>query len=812
MDDITAKIMIAVQAGDALRNIGEVRAALEQLTAARKKDEKASGAMFRKYRDIGESIREQRAMQEQLLATVSARKEDLVITKAISAARKEDLAVTKAINAALEKQPVIRPGEWRMATPLPHEQAAAEAAEKAAQKQRKIQEEIAASNRILQKQREELGNIDKFLKERDTLSVNELRIEQAAARLEVLKNKEQETARAFMLAEERLNKSQKRLFNAERNNEDPRRILALTNATRQYREEWLKAQQAAADAGLASRKAAEAYDKLTVPLGNVGAEARKTSRSMREFSASATAARAAGRLFGIDVGEGINPALIKQGIIVAGLASTVKVAGEVYSWFGEKARYASELAMMNYESVKEVADRNNKLWGAQQTALNSLEGLMQNERLSNVQKHQMLQLLKELQIDYRKFGFEVDSVTGKIKNFPKLRAGIEEYMTERQKDDLERQKRDLLKTRDKLTEEANNAGVDLTNTWDYVKNPGLFALKGMALVYDQITGEKTDRIDVWGTFAKKQKELAAVNRELSALSEQSRQLKNRDPIGDFIAAAKDRAEALGNIITLENKQYQIQLQRIRGDEQGAAWLQRELELQKQIKDLRVGELEYYRRIWDARQRITQLEQVERFNTGFLEQLQIRDLMGQGRYKEAEWWKYRFGNLRNITDSAALKEARKNWENDYNSRVGFEHRERLKSLGKELEIENLLIAGDERRARLAKWQNELEKQGLKPEQLKAELAARERLHQTQQFRHDWGALAERMRQTPMTRFRETAQSAVMADSLEAVRIQSRVTMQNPEMKILNEQLKILKDVKQVLSQMNQKGSTLTVWTP
>ena len=125
MDDITAKIMIAVQAGDALRNIGEVRAALEQLTAARKKDEKASGAMFRKYRDIGESIREQRAMQEQLLATVSA--------------RKEDLAVTKAINAALEKQPVIRPGEWRMATPLPHEQAAAEAAEKAAQKQRKIQ-------------------------------------------------------------------------------------------------------------------------------------------------------------------------------------------------------------------------------------------------------------------------------------------------------------------------------------------------------------------------------------------------------------------------------------------------------------------------------------------------------------------------------------------------------------------------------------------------------------------------------------------------------------------------------------------------
>ena len=811
MDDITAKIMIAVQAGDALRNIGEVRAALEQLTAARKKDEKASKAMFRKYRDIGESIREQRAMQEQLLATVSARKEDLVITKAISAARKEDLAVTKAINAALEKQPVIRPGEWRMATPLPHEQAAAEAAEKAAQKQRKIQEEIAASNRILQKQREELGNIDKFLKERDTLSVNELRIEQAAARLEVLKNKEQETARAFMLAEERLNKSQKRLFNAERNNEDPRRILALTNATRQYREEWLKAQQAAADAGLASRKAAEAYDKLTAPLGNVGAEARKTSRSMREFSASATAARAAGRLFGIDVGEGINPALIKQGIIVAGLASTVKVAGEVYSWFGEKARYASELAMMNYESVKEVADRNNRLWGAQQTALNSLEGLLQNERLSNVQKHQMLQLLKELQIDYRKFGFEIDSVTGKIKNFPKLRAGIEEYMTERQKEDIRRQKRELLKTREELTEEMDNAGVRLDNPW-LNAIPAWWQVRAGAKIKDMITGGHTDRLGGGATIEKNQKKLAAVNKEFSALSEQSRQLENRDPIGKHIAATMDRAEALGNIITLENKQNQIQLQRIRGDEQGAAWLQRELELRKQIKELTIGELEYYRRIWDARQRITQLEQVKSLNTGFLEQLQIRDLMGQGRYKEAEWWKYRFGNLRNITDSDALTEARKNWENDYNSRVGFEHRERLKSLGKELEIENLLIAGDERRARLAKWQNELEKQGLKPEQLKAELAAREQLHQTQQFRHDWGALAERMRQTPMTRFRETAQSAVMADSLEAVRLQSRVTMQNPEMKILNEQLKILKDVKQVLSQMNQKGSTLTVWTP
>lgn len=486
----------------------------------------------------------------------------------------------------------------------------------------------------------------------------------------------------------------------------------------------------------------------TRPIATTHKSVREAAKGMREFSASATAARAAGRLFGIDVGEGVNPALIKQGIIVAGVVSSLKVAGEVYSWFGEKARYASELAMMNYESVKEVADQNSKLWGTQQAALGSLENLQQNERLTYTQRYKMSQLLKELQIDYRKYGFEIDSVTGKIKNFASFRANIEEYMTNKQKEDIKRARRELIKTREKLTKEMDDAGVKLNNPW-LNAIPAWWLVRGGVWVKDQFTGGHTDRLGGGETIEKGQKKLKELSKQDQAFAEQSRQLANRDPAREAAAAMKDRAAALGRLITQENQQYQIQLRRIQGDERGAAWLQKELELRKRIKDLKIDELEQYQ---------------------------------------------------------------KNWEKNYDYRISLEHQERLKSLGKELEIENLLIAGDERRARLAKWQNELEKQGLKPEQLKAEMAAREQLHQTQQFRQSWSALESRINQMPMTRFRETAQSAVMADSLEAIRLQSRVAMQNPEMKILNEQLKILKDVKQVLSQMNQKGSTLTVWTP
>lgn len=653
-EDVKARIVISVESSDAAKQCDEIQKKLERITAAREKDLKVINQKT-------EAIERQKRAELEL----------------------SEAAQKSASSTAAGRNRGSRIGELYMPPPDLQPRRQSSSGESAAQRQQAIKEEIAASTRALQKQREELGSVNKLLSERGKLSTNELRIEQVAARVTTAEYREQRTALALLRAELKMTNAERNLFNAKRTGEDPRRILALSNAVKQYQEDWLKAQQAAADAGFASRKATEAYEKLTNPLKDTGTEAKKTAKNMREFSASATAARTAGRLLGIDVSEGVNPALVKQGIIVAGVVSAVKVAGASYDRYRQKLKDAAELARRNSESISEVAERNKELAERQRSIMDSLSSLQEKEDLSNVERLKTSELLKQLGIDYRNLGIEIDASTGKIKNFDQANAKLSRLQINREQDDIRRQLRSLETDRARQTEI-----IDADSVWGAI-----------------VSGGKTS-----------QNAMAAV--------------KEIERIGDASAKLRERLKELDRMTP----------------EQDA----KQLDIAKKMDQAHAAALKYQKDAEDRRR------EQQRINDG--------------------------------------------------------HRERLKSLGKELEIENLLIAGDERRARLAKWQNELEKQGLKPEQLKAELAAREQLHQTQQFRHDWGALAERMRQTPMTRFRETAQSAVMADSLEAVRLQSRVAMQNPEMKILNEQLKILKEVKQVLSQMNQKGSTLTVWTP
>ena len=665
-EDVKARIVVSVESGDAAKQCDEIQRKLERITAAREKDLKVINQKT-------EAIeRQKRAELELFEATQKS-----------------------APSSVGGRNRGSRIGELYMPPPDLQPRGQSSSRESAAQRQQAIKEEIAASTRALQKQHEELGSVNKLLSERGKLSTNELRIEQAAARVTTAEYREQRTALALLRAELKMTNAERNLFNAKRTGEDPRRILALSNAVKQYQEDWLKAQQAAADAGLASRKAAEAYERLTNPLKNTGTEAKKTAKNMREFSASATAARTAGRLLGIDVSEGVNPALVKQGIIVAGVVSAVKVAGTVYNWYGQKLKDAAELAGRNSESISEVAERNKELAERQRSIIDSLSSLQEKENLSNVERLKTSNLLKQLGVDYRNLGIEIDASTGKIKNFDQANAKLSRLQINREQGDIRRQLRNLEDEKRRQEEIRDSAGW--SGWW-------LLGLPQLA------TWDRDTRIGGEDKVNSASKEI--------------------ERIGDVSAKLRERLKELDKMTP----------------EQDA----KQLDIAKKMDQAHAATLKYQKDAEDRRR------EQQRINDG--------------------------------------------------------HQERLKSLGKELEIENLLIAGDERRARLAKWQNELEKQGLKPEQLKAELAAREQLHQTQQFRHDWGALAERMRQTPMTRFRETAQSAVMADSLEAVRLQSRVTMQNPEMKILNEQLKILKDVKQVLSQMNQKGSTLTVWTP
>ena len=119
---------------------------------------------------------------------------------------------------------------------------------------------------------------------------------------------------------------------------------------------------------------------------------------------------------------------------------------------------------------------------------------------------------------------------------------------------------------------------------------------------------------------------------------------------------------------------------------------------------------------------------------------------------------------------------------------------MNNLKDELRIEQLLLSGDERRARAAKWQNELKRQGVTAQAAEAEIAMRERLYQIRQFRQDWSAAVQRAKSVNSYRFRSTSQAAILANSVEALRLQSRTFSQSPEMKVQQSQLDMLKQIK------------------
>lgn len=643
-EDVKARIVVSVESGDAAKQCDEIQRKLERITAAREKDLKVINQKT-------EAIERQKRAELEL----------------------SEATQKSASSTAAGRNRSSRIGELYMPPPglQPKRQSSSE--ESAAQRQQAIKEEIAASTRALQKQREELGSVNKLLSERGKLSTNELRIEQAAARVTTAEYREQRTALALLRAELKMTNAERNLFNAKRTGEDPRRILALSNTVKQYREDWLKAQQAAADAGLASRMATEAYEKLTKPLDNSGQSAQKASKlfdilnsKIGRTSQGIQALSSVGRLLTKNIG-GLKTELVGGSLwgIATGLAIknlTYYLDLDNHAW---KERV--ETQKRNIDSMREVMEHNRELTERQKSAMNTIGELHQKEELSNVERLKTSNLLKQLGVDYHNLGIEIDAATGKIKNFDQTNAKLSRLQINREQGDL----RKMIK----------NIETDIAFQDEALKDNSLLAL-------------------LRGDAEKASKERNKSIAEVSRLRERLKELDRMNPERDA----------------------------------------KELDIAKKMDQAHAAALKYQKDAEDRRR------EQQRINDG--------------------------------------------------------HRERLKSLGKELEIENLLIAGDERRARLAKWQNELEKQGLKPEQLKAELAAREQLHQTQQFRHDWGALAERMRQTPMTRFRETAQAAVMADSLEAVRLQSRVTMQNPEMKILQEQVKLLQEVKQGIDTINR----------
>lgn len=623
-----------------------------------------------------------------------------------------------------------------------------------------------------------INGVKRGLSEITDSRMKDLKIAQAKSKLELAEYRSAIAAQKAYNAEIKLEGAVKRLNFRRSNGAREKEIQQMEKSVESLRAEYLSLANAESSANLVAYQAKKNLDNLNASLAENSKATAFASKNMRQFSTSATAARAAGRLFGIDVSEGVNPALIKQGIIVAGIVSAVKVAGTVYGWFREKLKDAAEIAGENSESVRKVAERNKELSELQRSAMDSLSSMQNQEKLSNVERVKTSNLLKQLGSDYRQLGIEIDASTGKITNFEQVNAKLSRLQIKREQKDIQRLLKNLADERNRQQEIIDTSGF--SGWW-------------LAGIPQLLTWNRNTRIGGKKEALAAAKEINRIGEESSKLRARLAELQRLNPEADLAATLKDRAQAVPLLIEAEKKQFEIQRARNRGDEEGAAWMERRLELQRQINGLTAEELKRYRLVWIARREAMTADRINEMRAGILQNQQIRALRERGEFKQADWLEYRGQNLRGVSGASAYQ-AWKNWSADYDSRLQYEHRERLNNLKDELRIEQLLLSGDERRARAAKWQNELKRQGVTAQAAEAEIAMRERLYQARQFRQDWSAAVQRAKSVNSYRFRSTSQTAVFANSVDALRLQSRVMTQSPEMKVQQSQLDTLRQIK------------------
>lgn len=488
MDEITARIMVAVETGNAIRNIDNLRAQIDKLTAAGQRNIKIS------------------------------------------------MPNVKIVQPRPYPQGVInRPkdsGDGSGPTRLNKEA---------------IKEEIAASTRALQKQREELSAVNAIISQRGKVSLDALKIEQAAARKVTAEYRQQRAELALLRAEQKFNSANQNLFSAKLNKDDPRRILALSNAAEEYKRRWTAAQQVAADAAISARKAEEEYQSLVKPLEQSGDAAENSSKKIEKLSAKTLAMRVTARRLGVDIGDGVNPNMLRLGAYAAVAGMALKVARVYVDQFYESLKYGSEIAKLNREENKFVTDRLLEQVSKERSAIDSIDELQKKERLSNVEKLKMSNLLKELSSDYKNLGLEIDAATGKISGWDEASSKARKKLLKERAAALQQNIRDI----DSQVSNNRNFVNDSSNYfWDIV------TLGRSVSEREQFEKEN---LSLFNERAKVLNELQRVQKQLATFDQ------------DSAAAMEAQKKDLDDQINRQRSLYRIQEMRAMGMEREARY-------------------------------------------------------------------------------------------------------------------------------------------------------------------------------------------------------------------------------------------------
>lgn len=622
-----------------------------------------------------------------------------------------------------------------------------------------------------------IKSVKKGISEITDSRLNDLKITQAKAKFELAEYRSMIAAQKAYNAEIKLEGAIKRLNFRKSNGAGGNELERMASQVEELRGNYLSLANAESAANLEAYQAKVAVDQLTNSMRNNKRETGKAASGLKNFFSGA-GARTFGKLARTNVGSGSNMDLFKQGILVAGFMSVLKITKTLMARAYENKIYELKLASDNTNSLFEVAKQNREAAKNRQAAVESLEKYQGVEQLSALDSYEMSLQIKKLGANYKDLGLQIDKTTGTIKNYDEFVAKSSRLEINKEISEINSQLRQIKNERQNL-----NKIISEDTHWNNILTDGQSSR-------DAMEASKRD---------------TEIGQKESELLRRRKELEKEDPEGRYKAIREDRMMLLTKILKTEYKRYSIQLKANQGYSYEARWLEKRNELQRQYNMLSEKELNKYKAVTelnDSNLRIAQL------NTSTSRLKQAQQLKMNKDFEGLGWLSFS-QDLIGMKD-ANLQRVKEAWTKNYQQKINNQHDDRLNKLRDEIAYERILLTGDEKRARIFKIQNELSAAGATQSQINTEVQLNETLNQLREIKS-----FDTMREALLTKtqrgnvFKETSQQGIYANSIEAVRLQSRVATRSPEYELQQKQLALLTQIRNSLSSL--AGPTRTAVT-
>ena len=622
-----------------------------------------------------------------------------------------------------------------------------------------------------------IKSVKKGISEITDSRLNDLKITQAKAKFELAEYRSMIAAQKAYNAEIKLEGAIKRLNFRKSNGAGRNELERMASQVEELRGNYLSLANAESAANLQAYQAKVAVDQLTNSMRNNKQQTEKAASGLKKFFSGA-GARTFGRLAHTDVGSGTNMDLLKQGILVAGFMSVLKITKTLMAKAQENKIYELKLASDNTNSLFEVAKQNREAAKNRQAAVESFEKYQGVEQLSVLDSYEMSLQIKKLGANYKDLGLQIDKTTGTIKNY-------DEFVAKSSRLEINKEIAEI--------------------------NSQLRLIKDERQNLNKIISEDTYWNSFWtdGQSSRDAMEASKRNTEIgqkeSELLRRRKELEKDDPEGRYRAIREDRMMLLTKILKTEYKRYSIQLKANEGYSYEAKWLEKRNELQRQYNMLSEKELNKYRAEAELNDSVLRMVQL---NTSTSRLKQAQQLKMNKDFEGLGWLSFS-QDLIGMKD-ANLQRVKEAWTKNYQQKINNQHDDRLNKLRDEIAYERILLTGDKKRARIFKIQNELSAAGATQTQIKTEVQLNETLNQLREMKS-----FDTMREALLTKtqrgnvFKNTSQQGIYANSIEAVRLQSRVATRSPEYGWQQKQLALLTQIRNSLSSL--AGPTRTAVT-